>query len=135
MEPQCTNIMQAVQKRLQEYKNAQEQAFLQLQTDIFNIIKASDNSASIPAAADFIERLTANEVMAFRAVCNELSNEGIGNVSIVKLQQKTNLSRPVYTNLFNKMKDAGVANIENQGVKGTHIILYSLDLMQIIREG
>lgn len=135
MEPQCANIMQAVQKRLQEYKNAQEQAFLQLQTDIFNIIKASDNSASIPAAADFIERLTANEVMAFRAVCNELSNEGIGNVSIVKLQQKTNLSRPVYTNLFNKMKEAGIANIENQGVKGTHIVLYTLDLMQTIREG
>lgn len=128
------NTMQLVQQRLQEYKVAQEQAFLQLQTDVFNIIKAAEGGSLAPTAADFMDRLTANEEIAFKAICSELSNEGIGNVSIVKLQQKTNLSRPVYSNLFNKMKEAGIATIENQGVKGTHIVLYSLDFLQAMRE-
>lgn len=128
------NTMQLVQQRLQEYKVAQEQAFLQLQTDVFNIIKAAEGGSLAPTAADFMDRLTANEEIAFKAICSELSNEGVGNVSIVKLQQKTNLSRPVYSNLFNKMKEAGIATIENQGVKGTHIVLYSLDFLQAMRE-
>ena len=128
------NTMQLVQQRLQEYKVAQEQAFLQLQTDVFNIIKAAEGGSLAPTAADFMDRLTANEEIAFKAICSELSNEGVGNVSIVKLQQKTNLSRPVYSNLFNKMKEAGIATIENQGVKGTHIVLYSLDFLQAMRK-
>ncbi len=128
------NTMQLVQQRLQEYKVAQEQAFLQLQTDVFNIIKAAEGGSLAPTAADFMDRLTANEEIAFKAICSELSNEGVGNVSIVKLQQKTNLSRPVYSNLFNKMKEAGIATIENQGVKGTHIVLYSLNFLQAMRE-
>lgn len=128
------NTMQLVQQRLQEYKVAQEQAFLQLQTDVFNIIKTAEGGSLAPTAADFMDRLTANEEIAFKAICSELSNEGVGNVSIVKLQQKTNLSRPVYSNLFNKMKEAGIATIENQGVKGTHIVLYSLDFLQTMRE-
>jgi hypothetical protein len=32
------------------------------------------------------------------------------------------------------MKEAGIATIENQGVKGTHIVLYSLDFLQAMRE-
>jgi GTP-sensing pleiotropic transcriptional regulator CodY len=35
--------------------------------------------------------------------------------------QKTNLSRPVWTSLLQKMEKYGIAQIKNQGVKGTHI--------------
>jgi GTP-sensing pleiotropic transcriptional regulator CodY len=35
--------------------------------------------------------------------------------------QKTNLSRPVFTNLLQKMEKFGIAQIKNCGVKGTYI--------------
>lgn len=68
---------------------------------------------------DFFNHLTDNENKAFLAIREEINSQG--NISIVKMIQKTNLSRPVFTSLLTKMEKYGVAEIRNQGVKGTYI--------------
>ena len=68
---------------------------------------------------DFYKALTDNEKTAFIAIREEIGLSG--NISIVKMIQKTNLSRPVWTSLLAKMEKFGIAQIKNQGVKGTHI--------------
>ena len=69
--------------------------------------------------ADFFNALTENEKIAFTAITEEIGL--CGNISVVKMIQKTNLSRPVWTSLLQKMEKYNVAQIKNQGVKGTRI--------------
>ena len=68
---------------------------------------------------DFYKALTDNEKNAFIAIREEIGFSG--NISIVKMIQKTNLSRPVWTSLLAKMEKFGIAQVKNQGVKGTYI--------------
>lgn len=68
---------------------------------------------------DFFNALTENEKTAFSAIRQEIGFSG--NISVVKMIQKTNLSRPVWTSLLQKMEKYGIAHIKNQGVKGTYI--------------
>ena len=68
---------------------------------------------------DFFKALTENEKIAFRSIREEIGLSG--NISVVKMIQKTNISRPVWNSLLQKMEKYGVAQIKNQGVKGTHI--------------
>ena len=70
---------------------------------------------------EFFNDLTTNENKAFLAIREEIGLSG--NISVVKMIQKTGLSRPVWTSLLQKMEKFGVAQIKNQGVKGTHIEL------------
>lgn len=69
---------------------------------------------------DFLEKLTENEKIAFKALYNE-STQNNGIVSISKLVEETQLSRPVYQNVVQKMKHWNIAIVANKGVKGTHI--------------
>lgn len=68
---------------------------------------------------DFFNALTSNEKTAFEAVKQEIGASG--NISVVKMIQKTNLSRPVWTSLLQKMEKFNIAIVKNQGVKGTYI--------------
>lgn len=68
---------------------------------------------------DFFKALTENEKIAFQSIREEIDLSG--NISVVKMIQKTNISRPVWNSLLQKMEKYGVAQIKNQGVKGTHI--------------
>lgn len=68
---------------------------------------------------DFYKALTDNEKNAFIAIREEIGLSG--NISIVKMIQKTNLSRPVWNSLLTKMEKFGIAQVKNQGAKGTHI--------------
>jgi GTP-sensing pleiotropic transcriptional regulator CodY len=68
---------------------------------------------------DFFNALTENETIAFQSIREEIGFSG--NISVVKMIQKTNLSRPVFTSLLQKMEKYGIAEIKSQGVKGTHI--------------
>lgn len=70
---------------------------------------------------EFFNDLTVNENKAFFAIKEEIGSSG--NISVVKMIQKTGLSRPVWTSLLQKMEKFGIAQIKNQGVKGTHIEL------------
>ena len=68
---------------------------------------------------DFYKAMTENEKNAFLAIRKEIGLSG--NISITKMIQKTNLSRPVWNSLLIKMEKFGIAQIKNQGAKGTHI--------------
>ena len=68
---------------------------------------------------DFFKALTSNEKIAFTAITEEIGASG--NISVVKMIQKTNLSRPVWTSLLQKMEKYGAAIVKAQGVKGTYI--------------
>lgn len=70
---------------------------------------------------EFFNALTSNEEQAFQAIREEIGS--LGNISVVKMIQKTNISRPVWTSLLQKMDKYGVAQVKNQGVKGTYIEL------------
>lgn len=71
---------------------------------------------------DFRKQLTDNEQKAFSALIKNLNGHMSGTVSISQLSKETNLSRPVFKNLLNKIESNGVAQIENHGVKGTEIV-------------
>jgi GTP-sensing pleiotropic transcriptional regulator CodY len=63
--------------------------------------------------------LTNNEQTAFEAIREEIGSSG--NISVVKMIQKTSISRPVWTSLLAKMEKFGIAQVKSQGVKGTYI--------------
>jgi hypothetical protein len=67
--------------------------------------------------ADSIESALKN--LALAGIRDEIGNEGY--VSVVKMIQKTNISRPVFTSLLSKLQTFKVAVVENKGVKGTYI--------------
>ena len=70
---------------------------------------------------DFYNALTTNEQLAFQSIREEIGLSG--NISVVKMIQKTSLSRPVFTSLLQKMEKYNIAVVKNQGVKGTYIEL------------
>ena len=71
---------------------------------------------------DFSESVTSNEQKAFGAIFEAINGDE-GNISVVKMLQKTGLSRPVFDSLLKKMDKYGIAIVKNQGVKGTYIKL------------
>ena len=72
-------------------------------------------------AEDFFNALTENETIAFQAITEEIGLSG--NISVVKMIQKTGVSRPVFTSLLQKMERYNVATVKSQGVKGTNIVI------------
>lgn len=85
---------------------------------IETVIAASQNKEENIAA--FKQDLTNNEFNALYCIVQKIGTLS-GNISIVKMLQETPHSRPVYTNLLAKMTKHGVAEVVNQGVKGTYI--------------
>lgn len=85
---------------------------------ITEIIRISLNP--VTTKEDFLLNLTDNEQEAFILIENNLP-DGEGNISISKLLLNTTISRPVFTNVLQKMKEYNVAQIDNQGVKGMYI--------------
>ena len=76
----------------------------------------------------FLQCLTAKEKIALDSLLNYL-DEGEGNVSIVKMVEKTGISRPVFMGLIQKMKDHKIAEIKNMGVKGTYFHILNQNLL------
>ena len=91
--------------------------------DLYNFIQAilNETQENPPNYDKFFDALTSHELTAYRSIIDEIGSEE-GNISIVKMIQKTNFSRPVFTSLLQKMEKYNVAIVKNQGVKGTHII-------------
>ena len=69
---------------------------------------------------EFLNMLTDAEKEALKIVMNYLIL-GEGNISVSRLVEESNLSRPVFKGLLQKMKDTDIAEISNMGVKGTYI--------------
>ena len=70
---------------------------------------------------DFLSMLTKTEEQAFDIILKNLNSDYEGNISISHLLEQTNISRPVFKNVLQKMKDSLVAEVSNRGVKGMHV--------------
>jgi hypothetical protein len=79
----------------------------------------------------FIESLTNGEKDALKAITKQLGNQIEGNISISQLTQSSGISRPVFNNLLSKMKNSYIAEIDNQGVKGTYIKILDNSIFDI----
>lgn len=90
-----------------------------LKEGLVNIIKVA--LTDMAQEVNFEELLTTTEQKALKIVIEHLENGHQGNISISQLVANSSISRPVFKNLIQKMKDNSVAEIENQGVKGTYI--------------
>ena len=66
--------------------------------------------------------LTKTEEKALIFVLETVGEEG--NISISEAINKSGISRPVFTALFDKLDRYKGAEIKNQGVKGTYINFY-----------
>lgn len=86
---------------------------------LMNFLEAVCSADQLVLVNDFYKALTDNEKNAFIAIRETIGLSG--NISIVKMIQKTNISRPVWTSLLAKMEKFGIAQVKNQGVKGTYI--------------
>jgi GTP-sensing pleiotropic transcriptional regulator CodY len=73
-----------------------------------------------PSRDHFVLSLTDTERLAFDTITEQISADE-GFISVVKLIQKSSVSRPVYDALLRKMRDNGVAIVESRGAKGTFI--------------
>ena len=73
-----------------------------------------------PSRDHFALSLTDTERLAFDTITEQISSDE-GFISVVKLIQKSSVSRPVYDALLRKMRDNGVAIVESRGAKGTFI--------------
>ena len=69
---------------------------------------------------EFLKMLTDMEKQGLKIILTKIKN-GEEYISISKLIKESNISRPVFKNILQKMKDNGVAEIENMGVKGTYV--------------
>lgn len=69
----------------------------------------------------FINSLTISELEVFNILKNKFSNNHKIIISSNTLAEESKVSRTVVSNLFSKMKNTKVAEIENMGVKGTYI--------------
>ena len=69
---------------------------------------------------EFDLALTDRERHALVAIYQQIGQSG--NISVVKMVQHAGVSRPVIDNLLNKLKTYGIAEVTNQGVKGTNIV-------------
>ena len=81
---------------------------------------------------DFQTLLTKTEKNALNLILQELKNGYDGNISISNLTEKSSISRPVFKNLLQKMKDNMIAEVDNQGVKGTYIKIIDGNLLRQI---
>ena len=72
------------------------------------------------SANEFLNMLTPAEKDALKIIMTYV-NEGEGLISVSKLVEEHEYSRPVFKGVLNKMKDAEIAELTNMGAKGTHI--------------
>lgn len=79
---------------------------------------------------DFQTLLTKTEKSALNLILQELKNGYDGNISISNLTEKSSISRPVFKNLLQKMKDNMIAEVDNQGAKGTYIKIIDGNLLR-----
>ena len=86
---------------------------------LMNFLEAVSGADQLILKDEFFKALTVNEKTAFSAIRETIGLSG--NISITKMIQKTDLSRPVWTSLLTKMEKFGIAQVKSQGVKGTYI--------------
>lgn len=89
------------------------------------IIKANQDNTKV---ANVLEFLTDKEKQALKLILSKLNN-GEGVISISKLLEESDISRPVFKSTLDKIERHCLAEITNMGVKGTKIkLLANIDI-------
>ena len=83
------------------------------------VVRSEELRAQKTVYDNFFKHITENERCAFDAIWQDIAPEG--NISVVRMMQQIDLSRPVFTSLLQKMEKYGIAEVTAQGVRGTHI--------------
>lgn len=116
----------------EEYKEIYEKHKNSYNILVYEIVKAAmaPTTPAIPeieaeTGAAAAPKITANEAVALNLIIEEIGE--CGNISIVKLMQKADVSRPVFTNVLKKLESAKILTQKNQGAKGIHIVFTDLD--------
>lgn len=78
---------------------------------------------------DFEEKLTDLEKQALEIILDNLADGYEGNISISQLTNSSNISRPVFKSVLQKMQDNLIAEVVNKGVKGTYIKIMDGNLL------
>lgn len=114
-----------------------EDDFHSLQEEANNLISPTEDQSNLVKTAiveitkvsltdmiqqtDFENLLTQTERQALDIILDNINDGHEGNISISQLTNSSGISRPVFKNVLQKMKDNVVAEVENQGVKGTYV--------------
>lgn len=105
-----------------------EKSFSEKDSNIESIVKMAIVEIMREASKEpinkeaFLEKLTIMEKEALQIIFKHI-NKDKGTISISQLTRECDISRSVFKNVLQKMKDAEVANITNMGAKGTYIEL------------
>lgn len=100
-----------------------------------DLIKNSVIELMTIALTDMVERkslkdiFTKNEQKALNIIISNLKDGYEGNISISQLIESVDISRPVFKNTLRKMKDNKIAEINNQGTKGTYVKIIDGELL------
>lgn len=81
------------------------------------IVKSNEDKTKV---VNILEFLTEKEKQALRLILSKLNN-GEGVISISKLLEESDISRPVFKSTLDKIEKYYLAEITNMGVKGTSI--------------
>ena len=80
-------------------------------------------------AEDFKKKLTDLEQQALGVILDNLADKYEGIISVSQLVNASNISRPVFKSVLDKMKTNLIAEWENKGVKGTYIKIIDGNLL------
>ena len=95
--------------------------------DFIKIVITKANQDNI-RVANILEFLTDKEKQALSIILSKLEN-GEGTISISKLLEESDISRPVFKSTLNKIEKYYIAEVTNMGVKGTNIkLLTNIDI-------
>ena len=95
--------------------------------DFIKIVITKANQDNIKVA-NILEFLTDKEKQALSIILSKFEN-GEGTISISKLLEESDISRPVFKSTLNKIEKYYIAEITNMGVKGTNIkLLTNIDI-------
>lgn len=97
--------------------------------DLLAVMKIAMNSSSI--VDSFIKSLTENEKTCLIAILKTIKDNE-SHYSISRGIIETGVSRPVFKNVFQKLKDSGIAEVTNHGAKGTHLKLLETSIMEVL---
>lgn len=83
---------------------------------------------------DFLNKLTHAEEYCLKLIIKKIGKEGTFSVTKL-LKEDPTISRAVYINLLNKLKENNIALVEGKGVKGTYVNFIHSGLRLKISEG
>ena len=122
MEPDTEEIDHNFEKMQYSLVNVSVSDIVKVKDFIHNVIVdvISCLSEEEMTEEEFKSTLTKMEQDVFEAIMKEIDYRE-GNVSISQLIEKHNISRPVFKNVIQKMKDNGIAEVDIRGAKGTFV--------------